>query len=177
MVAVSKHRRTEWLLYLVAAALGGLLVASLLGLRGPEPLEQPVTITACAPEVYDEGCPPGSSVDPDTLVLSEDLAISVTGDVCITETAAYDVEVAWVAVESEARFLVLDAPVTWKEGCVQYPTQDWVPPAQLLALAEDLEPGADLGRWKVIGTAEPVRADKYSLYQWDSVSAFRLEVG
>lgn len=174
-----EHRVTQWALYVIAAAIGGLLVVGLVSLPTSAALEQPIRITSCAPAGFDgEECADGATVDPDTLVLTAELSIEAVGTVCADETAAYDpVTVDWVSLESDARFRVLEFPVTWDEGCTPYPVQTWVPPTQLLEMLDGVEPGTDLGRWRIVGTATPVRADKFSPYQWDSVDTFRLTAG
>lgn len=156
-------------LVLVAASMSAGAVAALF--RQTQGLKQPVTITACTPDDFADGrC--DAPVDPGVLTLSADLAIPVSGQVCLEESAAYDVDVSWVHIDSDTEFSVLSTPITWDEGCGDPYAIEWVPPAQLLA--SELEPGQDLGRWRIVGTARPVDPSRYATYSWDSVKTFEL---
>ncbi len=173
---------TVTLVAVASLAIGG-FAASLTREVVSEPLRQPLMISACPPETFlGSDCTTGAP-DPSVLALTDDLLIEVAGRVCNEETVAYQVTVAWVAVDSDESFETVDAPVTYDMGC-QPPYgvgrstfEGWRPPAGLLEFAADEPPGADLGRWRIVGTARPVRGDTYATYQWDSVKTFVLVKG
>lgn len=148
-----------------------------------------VTITACTPADYDKGfgtCPDGSKAkaNHDPEVFSEDLEVEVKGDVFLNkklDAVSYGVNVSWFQIGDGPlgppglNFTVVDAPVTW--GLPRQPYEVvWSPPAEMIEAvqAANLEPGTSLGRWKIVGTATPVRPNEIALYQWDSVGGFEL---
>ena len=138
---------------------------------------QPLTITACPPETWiNERCVNGPP-SPEELVLTADAGIRVRGTVTLdgNEDVAYSkISVSWVHVDSGTEFEVISTPITYEAGRNEPYDITWVPPSQLLALIEENPPGTDLGFWRIVGRAQPVRTDLYAPYQWDSVRTFSL---
>jgi len=170
-------------LFAVAAVAAGLGATLAIREATAPTLRQPLLITACPPETFvGDDCTTGAPA-PAVVELSEDLLLRVAGRVCSEETVAYQVAVSWVSVDTDAVFDVIDVPVTYDAGCnppygVPGSTfEGWRAPPQLVELAASAAPGDDLGRWRIVGTATPVRGDTYATYQWDSVKTFGLVKG
>lgn len=168
----SRRLRVPAALMAAAALLAG-AAALQLWAGAVDRVDQPISITACTPADYTDGvC--DERHRPGIVELADDLVLQVAGAVCsdADRDIPYIVEVAWVDIATGARIPALvDVPVTWNPGCSDYAI-DWVPPAQLLALADT--PGESLGRWKIAGVAHPVDPTRYATYQWDSVATFEL---
>jgi len=152
---------------------------------------QPTRVTACEQADYDEetGCRFDAFVDPDRsgdpVLLTPDFNVAVVGDV-IQEAPvdiAYEVEVFWVALDPTPisspgeRFVVLSTPITWESDREAFYEVEWEMPTRLFERALTVQPGTDLGRWRLVGSAVPVRSDIYDTYQWDSVKTFRMVQG
>lgn len=148
-----------------------------------QPREQPLLITACAPDDFaaDGFCDGDPPVDPGVLVLSPDLHIAVAGRTILTSDndVAYSVRVSWVSVDSGAEIPVVGpVPVTYEAGRNEpYGLVSpfvWAVPPQLVALVDGVPSGESLGAWRIVGFADPVDRDRFAPYQWDSVKTFEL---
>lgn len=169
-----------------------LVAAAAVSISAPRVL-QPLKITACTPDAFEqngETCPAGSSVDPDLdvqrpLTLAEVETISVAGRVKQTsdDDVSYSVSVSWISIDATrlgqpgSTFTALSTPLTWEANSDEPYLVDWHVPQEIVDLAKTLPEGSTLGRWRIVGTAIPVRDDKYSTYQWDSVKTFELVAG
>ena len=138
---------------------------------------QPITIKACTAESWDAGrCSQpffGDANDDHPY----DQPIVVAGEVCneTDEPIGYIVNVEWVLIgEVSARFPTLtNTDVVWNPGCRSY-SFPYTVPDQLRILIEASGPGADLGRWKIVGRADPINPNLYRTFVWDVTGAFTL---
>lgn len=141
----------------------------------------PLSITACTPETYDtpvgtQQGPPQDECErwfqPRGDSWPADEPIRVVGQVCNDGDVpvAYQVSVAFVPVaagEGGGRFNVIDTPITYDPGCQEaYDFAFQFPPSLTAGSAS----GADLGQWRIVGTARPVDRTRYSEYQWDAAA-------
>lgn len=141
--------------------------------------DQLLEYSVCTAEDFadDQSCEGDPPVDPDVLVLSEDLAIDVAGEVKFSgdEAVTYQVQVFWVNTTGGSRYTLIDVEITYDpdhaDSSYAIP---WVAPNQLLAIAERQPPCTDLGRWRIVGRASPIDNLSVSPYNWDSVETFGL---
>ena len=169
-------------LAIAAIAVAGYSISVLQDATAPT-LRQTLLVTACPPETFvGDDCTTGAP-DPAEIVLTDNLVIPVAGRVCNDETVSYDVTVRWVSVDTTTEFTSIDVPVTYDQGCnppygvPDASFQGWSPPPEMLEAFAAEPAGTDLGRWRIVGTADPVRDDTYATYQWDSVKTFSLVKG
>lgn len=145
-------------------------------------IAQPLLVTACTPDSYE--APAGRARGPaqveceswfaargDTWPASD--PITVEGQVCNTGPVpvAYRVEVAWEAVDTLDRAVVLSVPITYEVGCQEPYSFDFVFPMDLSTGAFE---GETLGRWRIVGRAVPVDQSRFSTYQWDAIETVEI---
>lgn len=180
-------RRAKWMLVLsgsAAVALALLATAAFVvaASRSIPPVAA-VDITACRPDSY--GPVPEVGVkgpkqsdcsrwfDTAGQRMQSSRSVEVAGQVCIDhdEPVAYEVQVAWEALESSARAIVLETPLTWDPGCAEPYSFVYSFPDFLVANAEQ---GESLGRWRLVGKAVPVDPARFSTYQWDATGSVEV---
>ena len=152
----------------------------------PSFLEQPLTVSVCHPADFSTelgDCPPGAEqVGGGSVVLSE-AVFPVAGRVSLDhdKQVAYNIRVEWIPIAGGARFNAgVNVDVSYTNNQDPYGVIRqfaWTPPPAMVASFADAEPGDSLGRWRIIGTATPVRADRFAPYVWDSVETFDLIAG
>ncbi len=136
-----------------------------------------VAYTVCAVADFGDGSDGDARVDPDVLVLDDDLSITVAGEILFDHdrSVTYDVQVYWVDAAGTTELQLVGVDITYDPG--QEPGAydvAWVAPLQLLQLAESEPPCTHLGSWRVIGVAEPIDSPGIASYHWDSVETFQL---
>lgn len=175
---------TQWAMVAAAILLSTFAAVALWAfVDANRPLPQPLSVTACTPESYDMPSP--GELGPrqvdcvrwfqgrgDRWVWGD--PVRVVGQVCLDAgvPVAYQVQVAWEAVESGARVLVIDVPITYDPGCQEAYDFVFQVPEQLLP--GDTPSGESLGQWRIVGRATPVEVTRWGAYQWDATGTVEL---
>ena len=151
--------------------------------QGVRPLPQPVTITACTVESFVEpepgdrhrqaDCERWFSRDGSASSVVGDQVIEIAGQVCLDhdESVAYTVTVAWESLTTDTRAVVLQTPLTWDPGCGEPYSFPYEIPSFLFSGSS---PGEAIGRWRLVGTAEPVESTRFATYQWDATGSVTI---
>lgn len=140
------------------------------------PLSSPLIIRSCSPEAFAEGLsclgdrPPSPGV-----VLYPHGAVTSAGRVILSSESpvSYELRVEWVNIDTGLRYARINTPIQYEAGRNEPYELTWDIPATMVLALGSQAPGADLGRWRIVGTATPF-SERYETFAWDVTETFDL---